>query len=89
MARVVRIICDRCGKEISEADSVTLQGQLSRFNHYELTAGKPQNGIGARCDLLFGRNSTEGTANQTSDFCPKCWSHIEPKLDFIFKKEKQ
>lgn len=86
MSRVVRIVCDCCGKEIPEASSVALQGQLVSFKHYELNAGKPENGIGAKRNLLFGRDGAEGTASQMVDFCQECWETIEPKLQSVFEE---
>lgn len=53
MSRVVRIVCDCCGKEIPEASSVALQGQLASFKHYELNAGKPENGIEPKLQSVF------------------------------------
>lgn len=88
MARIVKCICDRCKKEIPEAETVAVQGDITVFKRYALKPGHPEQGVGAKSDVLFGRCNSEGIQSQTFDFCHSCWEKTESHFNAIFK-EKQ
>lgn len=88
MARIVKCICDRCGKEVSESETVAVQGNIMVFERYALKPDHPEQGIGAKSDTIFGKCGSEGVRNQTFDYCHSCWEKVEPHFNAIFK-EKQ